>query len=40
MKDFLEIAKKAALASGEIQMEHYHLEKQVEFKGEINLVPN
>ncbi len=38
MKDFLEIAKKAALASGEIQMEHLHREKKVEFKGEINLV--
>lgn len=38
MKDFLEIAKKAALASGEIQMQHYHQEKKVEFKGEINLV--
>lgn len=38
MKDFLEIAKQAALASGEIQMQHYRREKQIEFKGEINLV--
>lgn len=38
MKDFLEIAKKAALASGEIQMEYYHQAKKVEYKGEINLV--
>ncbi len=38
IKDFVEIAKKAALISGEIQMEHLHQEKQVEMKGEINLV--
>ncbi len=37
-KDYLEIAKKAALASGEIQMEYLHQEKKVEFKGAINLV--
>ncbi len=38
MKNFLEVAKKAALASGEIQMQYLHQEKKVEFKGEINLV--
>lgn len=38
LKNFLEIAKQAALASGEIQMNHLHHEKEVEFKGEINLV--
>lgn len=38
MKSFLEIAKQAALASGQIQMENLLKEKQIEFKGEINLV--
>ncbi len=38
MKDYLEIAKKAVLVSGDIQMKHLHQEKKIEFKSEINLV--
>lgn len=38
MKSFLEVAKEAALASGQIQMENLLKEKQIQFKGEIDLV--
>jgi len=38
MKNFLEIAKKACLASGEIQMERFGRVEKVDYKGEINLV--
>lgn len=38
MKNFLEIAKQAALASGEIQMKKLGKIEEIQFKGEINLV--
>src|SRR5262245_37581715 len=38
MKEFLEIVKKACLLSGEIQMENLGRSRQIDFKGEINLV--
>ncbi|MFO1518054.1 MAG: inositol monophosphatase family protein [bacterium] len=37
-KSFIEIAKQACLASGEIQMAHLGRVQQIDFKGEINLV--
>jgi len=40
MKNFLEIAKKAALLSGEIQMSHLGRIEKIEFKSDINLVTN
>ncbi|MBF0491258.1 MAG: inositol monophosphatase [Deltaproteobacteria bacterium] len=38
MKSFFEVAKQAALASGQLQLDNLLKEKQIEFKGEINLV--
>lgn len=38
MKNFLEIAKQAALISGEIQMKKLGKVEDIQFKGEINLV--
>ncbi|MBL7685124.1 MAG: inositol monophosphatase [Deltaproteobacteria bacterium] len=38
MKEFLEIAKQASLISGEIQMSHLEKTREIDFKGEINIV--